>query len=427
MAFVAVAGLVLGLALAAVLVWMNVVRPRLGLYALLAITPLQFIFLPVGSFFLSPADGLALAAAAAFALRLTTGAAAARRAVWLHVMLLAMIGAYLVGFVALDYVSRTLVRVPLAIVPSLLACELIRTRQHLRTATAALVVAGLVDAAYGAAFAAIGQPLHPTRFSGMMGVNFSAIVILTAAAVAFARVARTREPVKFLLPAGLALAGVATLSKMGILALGIAALVVVLRIATRANRRLLVTAAIALVVLALSQGAVRQRVLARAQPELQLDGVYRTSTDVRAMILQAAWTAFGEHPFVGIGYHGFERYSRQDQVIWRSTGGVGYATHNTYVEILVEGGLLAIVAFLAHFFTYALGMKSAWLAVVRHRDPLVAAGLAGLTVMLVSASAANLLLHYQFWAACGVALACIARCREEGPRAWQPGPVIMPG
>jgi hypothetical protein len=414
--FVAVSLGILGVAAIGMLAWISVWRPRLGLYAICALTPTQFIFIPVSDFFISPADILVLAGSAGLAWRIARGNPDARRAVRLHVFLGMMIAGYLLGFLALDHFSRTLIRVPMAIVPSVLAVELLRERKHLATAVAALVVAGIVDTGYGVYFMAIGQPIHPTRFSGMMGVNFSAMVILSASAIAFARFARTRVPLKLLIPGGLALFGLATLSKMGVIALVFTWLVVVSRIATRTNIRIVVTAAALLMGLALTQDMVRERVLARARPEVQLDGVQRTSTDVRVLILGSAWRGLAEQPLFGVGYFKFEEYSRRDPEIRASTAGIGYGTHNTYLEILVEGGLLAFVPFLLHFLSYGGGLPYVWAAVANRRDVVAGAALAGLIVVLICAAVANVLLHYLFWTVCGVALACIEHLRAEAQR-----------
>ena len=408
------AGLVLlAAAGAAVLLWLAFARPRLGLYAIFALAPTQFVFVPASGFFISPADVFVAAGAAGLLARAAAGDVRARHAIRLHAMLGVMVAGYLVGFVVLDHFSRTLIRVPLAIVPSVLACELLAERKHFRWALGALVLAGLIDAGYGMYFLGVGQRLHPTRFSGMMGVNFSAIVILTSAAIAFARFGRTREPLKLALPGGLALLGLATLSKMGALALAVASSVVVWRVVTPRNRRIVLTAAVILVCAALSGDGVRQRVLARTVPEPQHDGVERTSTDVRVLILSTAWRAFGEQPFVGVGYYNFEAYSKRDPTIHASTAGAGYATHNTYLEVLVEGGLVAFVPFLLHFFAYTTKLRFAWLAILRRQDVIVAASLAGFIVVIVSALAANALLHYLFWSVNGLALACLERLKEQ--------------
>jgi O-antigen ligase len=167
-----------------------------------------------------------------------------------------------------------------------------------------------------------------------------------------------------------------------------------------------------MLVIALPQQGLWQRVLARAQPELQLDGVSRTSTEVRALIIETAWQAIVQQPLVGVGYYNFEKYSTTNPTIRASTAGVGYGTHNTYLEVLVEGGLLAFVPLLLHFASYGRGLKQAWRMVLRDHDVVVAAALAGLLVVLISAAVANVLLHYLFWSICGVALACLEWVRN---------------
>jgi O-antigen ligase len=411
--FVVLSFAILGAAAVGALTWISFWRPRLGFYAICALAPTQFIFIPISDFFISPADILVLAGGAGLAWRLASDDAAARRSLRLHVFLGLMVAGYLFGFLALDHFSRTLVRVPMAILPSILACELLRERRHLARAVAALVLAGVIDTGYGAYFFAIGQPLHPGRFSGMMGVNFSAMAILAAASMAFARFARTRAPMNFLMPGVLALFGLATLSKMGVVALVAAWVLIIARIATSTNRRLAVTAAVLLVGLALTQDMVRERLLARARPELQLDGVQRTSTDVRLLILRSAWRGLAEQPLFGVGYFKFEEYSLRDPEIRASTAGIGYGTHNTYLEILVEGGLLAFIPFLLHFLSYARNFRYTWCAIARQQDVIVAAAMTGLIVVLICAAVANVLLHYLFWCVCGVALACIEQRRAE--------------
>lgn len=393
------------------LAWLAFDHPRAALYVTFAVVPTQFLFVPVSDFFISPADVAVLACGAGLTARLLAGERAAWLAMRLHLMLALMVAAYLVGCVVGDHSVRTLVRVPLAIVPSIVACELLEDRKHFEWAIASLIVAGLIDAGYGAYFVAIGRRLHPTRFSGVMGVNFSAIVTLSAAAMSFSLLARTREPLKLLLPVGLTLFGLATLSKMGLLAFALAGVLVVWPLATRPNRRLAAAAAIGLVVIAVGQSTVRERLFARAVAERQLDGLQRTSTDVRVSILRSARQAITENPLLGVGYFNFQAYSARDPEVQWSTAGVGYATHNTYLEVLVEGGLLAFVPFLLHFGQYVRGIRAAWVAVA-HGDTIAGAVLAGVLIVIVSASAANLLLHYLFWSICGTGLACFERLRR---------------
>jgi O-antigen ligase len=390
----------------AVLAWLAFARPRLGLYAILALAPTQFIFIPVGSFFLSPADVLVIACAAGLGIRVLAGKTSARAAVAAHVLLLLVLTAYLAGFVVLNDFSRTLIRVPMAIVPSMLACELLRTRRHFVWALSALVAAAVLDAAYGLAFVAMGHPLHPTRFSGMMGVNFSAMVILTGSALAFGLVARSRQPVKLLLPGLLALMAAATLSKTGFLALFLAGGVVLWTVATHDNRRRVLAAAAVVLLTVLGHDSLREGVLARTRAQLEQDGVERTSGDIRVRLTEIAGHAFQKHPVTGIGFSNFQSYSTTDAEIRRSTFGVGYPTHNTYLEVLAEGGLLAFVPFVLHFLFIAAHWRRALPVLLADRNVILAAVLAGLIVVTVTAWAVNLLLLYLFWSVCGLALAC---------------------
>ena len=404
---------VIGAAGVALLGWLAFVRPRLGLYAILALTPAQFIFVPVSSFFLSPADVLVMACGAGLAMRVVAGQAQARAAVRLHVPLLLVIAAYLIGFVVLDDFSRTLIRVPMAVVPSILACELLWTRQHFVWAIGALIGASVLDAGYGLAFVAAGQPLHPTRFSGMMGVNFSAMVILTGAALAFGILARSRQPVKLLLPGGLTVMAAATLSMTGFFALVLAAGVVLWTVASRETRRWVFVSTALVLVIASGHPGLREGMLARTRAQLEQDGVARTSGDIRVRLTELAGRAFREHPLVGIGFSNFQQYSNHDPEIRRSTFGVGYPTHNTYLEVLAEGGLFAFVPFALHFFVIAFHWRHALTVLLRARNVILAAVLSGLIVVTVTAWAVNLLLVYLFWSVCGLALACGMRLGGE--------------
>jgi O-antigen ligase len=140
---------------------------------------------------------------------------------------------------------------------------------------------------------------------------------------------------------------------------------------------------------------------------------------VRLLILRSAWAGLAEEPLFGVGYFNFEAYSRRDPEIRRSTGGVGYGTHNTYLEIFVEGGLLAFVPFLLHFVSSAGRFAHAWRAAMHGRDVTAAASLAGFLVVLTAAGVANVLLHFVFWSVCGLALACADRLESEA-RADEP-------
>jgi O-antigen ligase len=400
----------------ALMLWLLVIalgKPRLLTYAIIGFSPTQFIFVPVATFFLSPADLLVIAGGAAFVVRLASRDPASRTALWRHRYIVLMLVAYLLGFLVLGVFSRTLVRVLMAVVPSILACELFRTHHHLKHAATALVIAGIVDASYGLVFYAMGTPIYPGRFSGMSGVNFSATVIITGAAVLFAQYARATRWTTLARPGGLTLIGLATLSQMGVIALLTAWLVVLRRVMTPRNIVRIGSTAALLAGFAQTVPAVREQVAGRNQRGMGLDGVQRNSADVRWMVLRTAADAVRDSPFVGIGYSRFQAYSLSNPEINRSTAGVGYGTHNTYMEVLVEGGVVALLCFGLHFLQYFRGVVGTLRSFTRQKDTIAASALVGLPIVLVAAALANVLLVYHFWAVCGLALASLSVRRRE--------------
>jgi O-antigen ligase len=214
-------------------------------------------------------------------------------------------------------------------------------------------------------------------------------------------------------PGALIALGLATLSQGGFLAFGTSWLLVLRRVMARRNVIRLTAVAALLATVALASGGVRNRIASRNEKTVEIDGVPRNSADVRLLLLRAAWTGFSENPVLGIGYSQFFGYSTRDPQIDASTGGQGYGTHNTYMEILVEGGLVAFLCFVLHFMRYFHGMLAIVRDLARRRDAAMAGTLVGLPIVLVSAAAGNLLLHYHFWAVCGLALAYARVCRRS--------------
>jgi hypothetical protein len=388
-------------------------RPRLLTYILFALSPTQYIFIPVSTFFISPADLLVCAAAAGFVLRIAAGERRPLFALVQHRYYWLMMFSYVVGFVVLGVFSRTFIRVPLGIVPSLLACETLRTRRQLTRAATALVIAGALDAAYGLYFILRGTPLHATRFSGMSDVNFSAMLIAVATAVSLTQIGAVRRAAALLRPSALGGLVLATLSQMGVLALVAAWFAVLRHTVSRINKRRLALAGLAVVAVALASPAVRERILNRNVREVQADGVERNSTDVRLSILRTAARTWVENPTFGVGYFKFVEHSTSDPEIDSATFGEGYPTHNTYLEVLVEGGIVAFACFLLHLGLFGLPTPRAIHASIRNRDRIVAASLVGVPVVLVCAALANVLLVYSFWCVCGLAMACLNMLRAE--------------
>lgn len=400
-----------GLAVAGIagLAWL---RPRLAFYVVLGTLPTQFLFVPVATFYLSPVDVVVLGSGAALGGRWLRGDRETRRAIRMHMWVGALLAAYAVGGLAEGRVPpRTLARVGLAAIPSVLALELLRGRRHLVAATTALVTAGVVDAALAGWLYANGTSLHPTRFSGVGGPNFSGMVLALASGVALVRLARTRQPLALALPGALAALTFASLSKSGILTLALAGAAAV-PLLTRRNRLLIGAALSIVVVAALAEPGLRTALWERTQPAEQNDGVARSSMELRWWMLVTAGRAFADHPLTGIGFGRFQGYSVTNPEIRGATAGVGFGTHNTYMEVLAEGGLLALLPLVLHF-RHLRRVPATWRRAVRAGDLASAASLAALLIVLVSAAFMNLLLHYGFWAVTGLALAATERAAES--------------
>jgi hypothetical protein len=403
--------LAFGLSAAAWIFLAAIARPRLFLYLIIALAPTQFLFIPVSDFFISPEVILTAAATFALLLRLATFQKAPWLALYQHRFVVLMIASYFVGFVVHGVFSRTIVRLPMALVASILVCELLHTRQHLVRAATALVLAGALDAAYGLFVIARDGSLPGNRFQGMSDVNFAAMLIGTAAVISLALLGRTRRPFKLTRPAALAGVALSTLSQMGVLALLAAWVTVLRRIVSRANRTRIITAAIVLLTVVLLS-PLRERIQNRNVPVVQQDGITRNSAEVRWMIATMAWTGFLTNPVLGLGYNQFLSFSTRDPDIAAWSAGAGYPTHSTYLETLVEGGVIAFGLFALHLWQFRRFPAVIRIAVVK-RDGAVAASLVGLPVILVCAAFANVLLVYSFWMVAGLTLAGLNLVRRE--------------
>lgn len=388
-------------------------RPRLLLYAIFALLPTQLLFLPVRDFFLSPADLLVCAAGAGLLMRLFEGRRYAWQALHRHRYMLLVVGSYIAGFLLSGDFSRTVIRLPLALLVSILAFELLRTRTHLFRAARAIVIAGALDAAYGLFFILRGTPLHPSRFSGMSDVNFSAMLILTAASVALALKATEQSSRKLVMPGALGGLGLATMSQMGLVAVLLGWGTVLRRLVSPTLQRRIALVGCAALAVGLLTPAVRDRILGRNTREFQVDGVARNTADVRMELLQIAAEGFQEKPILGIGYSNFPNLTLRYPGVSINTSGAGYPTHNSYVEVLVEGGVVTFAFFVLHFLQYFPGFAVVLRVAARQRDSVLAASLVGFPIVLVCAALANVLLLYSFWAVCGLTLAALNVVRGE--------------
>ena len=407
------ADLILQAAAALAIAVLAALRPTPALYILLAILPSQFLFVPVSTFYLSPADVMVAGSAIAFGSRLLRGRAAARDAVWAHAMGVAVVLGYAVGGLLSGHFSRTISRIALALVPSVLIAELVRERTQLKSATTALAMGAVVDAALAFWMYGNGVTLYPDRFSGVAGPNFSAIFLTIGAAIALVRLARSTPAKVLTVPGALAALALATLSKMAAIGLALGGLMA-LPLLTRRNRIVLAAVAGLVVVVTLSQPAMRARIVGRFQPAQQNDGVARSSAELRWFMALTALRGFAENPITGLGYGRFQPYSLVNPEINGATAGRGFGTHNTYLEVLVEGGLLAFVPFLLHLGFIGRAIR-VYRAAVADKDTVMAAAFVGLPVILLCAALTNMLLHYSLWAVIGVALAA-SRVPTTAPR-----------
>jgi O-antigen ligase len=393
-----------------------IAHPRLFVYAMFALAPTQFLFIPVADFFVSPADGLVLVAAAGMMVRLSAGHRRAWASLAAHRYLAAFLLVSIASLVISGTWARTIVRFPLAIVPSLLAVEALRTRRDIRRATIAVILGGVLDVAYGVWLHVSGGPTHPTRFSGMSGgwsgSNFVAMTVMTATMILLALRGRARRPSGLFAPGLLAGFGLATLSKMVPLTFLASWLGGVRSLVSRANKRRLAAVAVGLAMLVLLAPSVRNAVWARFERQERVDASELNSIDIRLMIFQVATSAFLENPITGIGFARFMEYSSAK---FETTVSTPYeaATHNTYLAVLVETGLVGLFVFLLHFLQYVRRLPLVVRRVFGEHDVVLGAAFAGLPIVLASAATVDLIFSYTFWSVCGLALAALRKAARE--------------
>ena len=395
-------------------------RPRLVVYAIFALAPTQFLFVPMSGFFVSPADGLILLGGAAFGVRCAAGRRCAVEAAWQHRYLVLLAGIALIGLLIQGVWVRTLIRFGLALVPSLLAVEALRTRIHLQRATTALIVSAIVEITYGLVVYFRPGAANPGRFIGMSGgwtgANFVATTVLTATVILLARRARAHSALKLVAPCILAFFGFATLSKMGPLAILAAWWAVLRTLVSNVNKQRLAIGALAITMVLLAQAPLRDVLWLRVAREVRGDGAaVVNSIDIRLMIFDSAFRALVESPLIGIGFMRFMSYSATTMAIPLSSD-YEAATHNTYLGLLVETGILGLIAFLLHFGQYVKRLPLLVRRMVHDHDLNVGAAVVGMPIVLVSAALNDLLLIYHFWAVCGLALACINILARESSR-----------
>lgn len=140
------------------------------------------------------------------------------------------------------------------------------------------------------------------------------------------------------------------------------------------ERKLLVLLAIILVTWqSLVPYAVTQRVLMTYQEDEGLD----SSAGVRVTIWQDALQVFSEDPIVGTGFNTYAYMHRY----------LGYTdTHNYYVKILIETGLIGLLIFL---WLLSVACKMSWRLFRTAKDPVLSALGCGLFAMMICVLVVN--------------------------------------
>ena len=393
-----------------------VLHPRLFAYAILALAPTQFLFVPVADFFVSPADGLVLVSGLGFLVRLVVGTPSTANSIWQH-RYVGLLGAVvLFGLLIHDTWVRTTVRLAMAIVPSLVAVEVLQTRTHLRRATLALIASAVLDIAYGLVVYYRPGSEHPTRFAGMSGgwsgANLVATTILVATAILFAIRAQSHSAGRLVAPSVLGLFAFATLSKMGPIAFLAAWWMVLRSLLSKVNKHRLAFGALAFIFVLLLIAPARETLWSRFTRQERAQGeTPLSSIDIRLMILTTAAQVIYDYPLVGVGFGRFMTYSVERLGIPVSSI-FEAATHDTYLGILVETGVVGLLAYFMHLLQF-FKWTPLLLRRIRRHDITVGAAVVGMPVVLVSAAFNDLLLLYHFWAVCGLAFACVNVLRTE--------------
>jgi O-antigen ligase len=206
------------------------------------------------------------------------------------------------------------------------------------------------------------------------------------------RYGRRRDPAKLALAlAGLAIviAGlVVTLDRMSWIAALLGLATVVLLLPGRQRRRVLVVAVLAVGVLVLlggvgSQSTVGQRAASIIHP---LNETGTGNGDVlRIEIWQRAVAEFRTHPLSGVGLGRFQGILAGELA---PAGTQGHA-HSTYLQLAVEGGILALLGLLAVIVALRLDLR-----LIRRMDPLWGAALTGGAFALLACWITDVTIRY---------------------------------
>lgn len=243
----------------------------------------------------------------------------------------------------------------------------VRTRAHVKWILTAFVAGALASVAYELVF---GGPASADsdRLAGAVGeANETATVLVAAILLAVGLLGTLRRSpalqLAALTGAGLALAGLFdTLSRAGLLALGVALLVGVVAGGRWRGQ-------IALVGGVLAVGALAYFVA--LAPEASRDRVRSRDSSGRATIWQVAWRVVEAHPIVGVGADNFRvsavhylvrpgATTRSDYIVSRPK-----VAHNIYLETWANLGAVGLGMLLA---ILGLALRCAFVAARRFED-----------------------------------------------------------
>jgi O-antigen ligase len=233
-----------------------------------------------------------------------------------------------------------------------------------------------------------GLTLNPNYLGGLL-----ALPLVAAVGLAW----RHRRP-GWLVPAGICLAGmVATQSRGAFAAAVVGVAIVVMQGRRRGLQVLVVSVAVLSAVVFPGTIDVAQHAAVGGRGAAELSH----NTSVREHVAWFAARVAAGHPLRGIGYDMFPAYAGGSPDL-----GLYLATHNDYLRLAAEAGILALIAFLVLIW---LGLKNPGpeLAVARAMTAAYAVGL------LFANELANLVVSTPFWLALG--------CLLAAPR--RPGPI----
>jgi O-antigen ligase len=223
---------------------------------------------------------------------------------------------------------------------------------------------------------------HPNAFGG-----FSALVTCAVLALALNGV---RPKLSFTLSAFGAL-GVITSGSRGALVALVLSAILVISVSRKVGRVLVIT----MIVTALFVPMVSSF---NPLPLQRMGEVDSFTTETRLYLYFLAFQMFQQHPMVGVGTMNFQELLSDSA--WGAQGLNLANTHNLYLQILSENGLIGFVLAAGPFIWLS---RRFWL---QRRKPVALAGLAALVCVAVNGTVDFLLVHPQYLLALGTIVGC---------------------